>query len=66
MDKHIQVKYKIQNVDGQTHTYETKNTKFGWTNTYKWNIKYKIWIDKHKTVKYKIQNMDGQTHNSEI
>jgi hypothetical protein len=35
MDKHIQVKYKIQNVDGQTHTYETKNTKFGWTNTYK-------------------------------
>jgi hypothetical protein len=35
MEKLITVKHKIHNVNGQTHTYETKNTKCRWTNTYK-------------------------------
>jgi hypothetical protein len=33
MDKHIPMKQKIQNVDGQTHTSEIYNTKSEWTNT---------------------------------
>ena len=34
MDKDIQVKYKIQHMDGQTHNRETYNAKCGWTNAY--------------------------------
>ena len=35
MGKCIQLKHKIQNLDGQPHTIETKYTKSGWTKTYK-------------------------------